>query len=159
MKFEKFVWNKDDFENMGWHDSRVYAITFSDNYELLFDIDYIFQWEEPDNEGNYFKFWVSPCTLVFENVHNLKFDIEISEPFRLEIDNIHYTNPQKPKNAEFIKKDIEYHWTIETSQGIITFISVGFKQYFRQSPILLNSQNISLELRKGISFSKNHDEK
>ena len=63
-------------------------------------------------------------------------------------------NPQKPANREFIKRDIEFDWTIETQEGTITFKSVGFKQYVRTSPKLMVIQKISLADRGGISFDK-----
>ena len=63
-QLEKFLWTDHDFENMDWHDCKLFAISFGDNFQLLLDIDYIFKWVQT---GKTFKFWVSPCTLVFEN--------------------------------------------------------------------------------------------
>ncbi len=41
---EKSIWTDLDFENMGWHDSRIHSVAFGENFELIFDIDYIFKW-------------------------------------------------------------------------------------------------------------------
>ena len=38
-----------DFEQMGWHDATVYGISLSKNLEI--DLDYIFQWNQPEVEG------------------------------------------------------------------------------------------------------------
>jgi len=153
-KLDKSLLTDVDFDNMNWHDSFIYALTLGKKNELIFDIDYIFQWINPTRERNYFNFWVSPCTLVFENVYELKLDIEVSEPFEIEITDIQRDNPQKPKNADYILRDIEYDWTIETNQGEIKFKSVGYKQFVRQTPTLLDKQRIEIEKRNGISFDR-----
>lgn len=153
-EIEKTLWTENDFETMGWHDSMIYAITFNPDFEFIIDIDYIFKWVHPQEGETHFKFWVSPCTLVFENVYDLKINIEISTPFELEIDDITRSNPQTPKNGDFINRDTEYDWTIETQQGSITFKSIGFKQFVRQKPVFSNSQQIDIDKRGGISFGR-----
>ncbi|RZJ99749.1 MAG: hypothetical protein EOO46_22040 [Flavobacterium sp.] len=149
-QLEKSLWTEEDFDTMGWHDSLVYAISFGENFQLLFDIDYIFKWVLT---GKTYHFWVSPCTLVFENVYDLKFDLEFSG-VELEIDDITRENPQRPKNADYINRDIEMDWFIETQQGVISFKSVGYKHYVRQQPRYLPTQAIELKDRGGISFEK-----
>ena len=151
---EKNLWTEQDFDNMGWHDSLIYGIAFDKAYEIAFDIDYIFKWVEPVGDEVRYKFWVSPCTLVFENLHSLKLDIEITEPFEFEIDDVSREVSGAPKNAEYINRDLEYSWQIETHQGAISFNSVGFKQFVRQKPILLQQQTIPFEVRGGTSFER-----
>src|SRR5690242_20793394 len=73
---EKNIWTENDFEQMGWHDAIIYKIAFGNN--LLLDIDYIFQWNQPEIEGLGFTFWIAPATLCFRNVKNLKFDIDVA---------------------------------------------------------------------------------
>jgi hypothetical protein len=154
IKLEKAIWTEEDFDTMGWHDSYIHAISFGINYELILDIDYIFKLIQPTEANGYFKFWVSPCTLVFENVNDLKLNIEISEPFELQISDITRSNPQRPINADYIKREIEYYWTIETQQGNITLKSVGYKQYVRQQPILQDSSLIGFIERGKASFDR-----
>lgn len=147
---EKTLWTETDFEIMSWHDCPIHAISFHKDYVLSFDIDYIFKWILIKNERN-FKFWISPCTLVFENVYDIVLE---SEDATLIIDNILRENPQRPKNAEYIDKDLEYDWIIETTVGEISFKSVSFKQYVRQAPILIGMQELDLVTRGGISFNR-----
>ncbi|RYY00806.1 MAG: hypothetical protein EOO53_21235 [Gammaproteobacteria bacterium] len=147
-QLEKSLWTEEDFDTMGWHDSLVYGISFGENFQLLFDIDYIFKWVLT---GKTYHFWVSPCTLVFENVYDLKFDLEFSG-IELEIDDVTRDNPQRPKNADFIGRDVEMDWVIETQQGTISFKSIGYKQYVRQLPRYLPTQAIERIERGGISF-------
>jgi len=64
-KLEKTIWTDADLDRMGWHDARIYQISFSG--DLSFDIDYIFQWNQPLAAGMPFTFWVAPVTLVFTN--------------------------------------------------------------------------------------------
>ena len=140
-----------DFEMMGWHDSLIYAFSLGNNFEFILDIDYIFKWVQT---GKTFKFWVSPCTLVFENVYDVEFQMDgISGG--IDIDEISRDNPQKPKNADFVKVDTEFDWTIETQQGSIFLKSIGYKQYVRQIPKLINGQCFKLKERGGISFDTN----
>jgi hypothetical protein len=148
-QLDKSIWTEDDFETMGWHDSFIYAFSFGENYQFLLDIDYIFKWVEA---GKKYKFWISPCTLVFENAYDIVIDIESSSG-GLDIDDIIRENPKRPKNADLIKRETEFDWTIETQQGSISFKSVGYKQYVRQTPKLLSSQFIGLTDRGGVSFS------
>lgn len=149
---EKEIWTEADFEKMGWHDNTIHAFSVDRDYKFLLDIDYIFKWVHPKKSEKYFKFWVAPCTLIFENVYNLVFDLEISAPHHRKIDNISRVNPTRPKNAEYIGKGIEHEWAIETLQGEITFKSVGYTQYTRRQPILNSSDELELNLRGGISF-------
>ena len=151
---EKLIWDDTDFPKMGWHDARIYAMSFnSDNYELALDIDYIVKWVNPANAGSPFKFWVAPATLVFRNVY----DLNISQyTLDIEIQDIHRENPVVPKNANDIDR-YEYDWRIETTNGEITFKAVGYKQYFRKSPVLLDSQAIDFKERGGISFENKVD--
>ena len=151
---EKPHWTEADFEQMSWHDNTIHAFSFNKDYKFLLDIDYIFEWVHPKPGKKYFKFWISPCTLIFENVYDLVLDMEVSEPHHLKIDSISRVNPQRPKNADFINRELEYDWLIETLNGEISFKSVGYYLYVRQKPILSSTDEIDFELRGGISFSK-----
>lgn len=148
-KLDKHIWTEADFDGMNWHDNPIHAMTFSDNFELQLDIDYIFEWVL---KGKKYIFWISPCTLVFENVYDLTFDIGPATP-GLTIDYVTKENPQRPKNSEYINRDIEFDWTIEMQEGTILFKSVGFKQFVRQPPRLLRTQKLTLEERGGLSFA------
>jgi len=154
---EKQLWTEVDFDFMGWHDSHVYAVSFSSlekEYEFMLDIDYIFKWVSPLEGETYFKFWIAPCTLIFENVYDLVIDLEISVPSEITIGDIIRKNPKTPKGVDYIEKDVEYDWLIETFNGDISFKSTGYKQYVRQHPKLTENQEIDFENRAGVSFSK-----
>ena len=64
-ELEKPVWTQDDFEKMGWHDAKVWGmLANTEEYELLFDLDYIFKWVHPtgDEKGCVIQShdWVNP---------------------------------------------------------------------------------------------------
>ena len=147
---EKTLWTETDFDIMSWHDCPVHGLLFDKENKLLFDIDYLFRWVLTEDKRKY-KFWISPCTLVFENVYNIVFE---SDYTTIIIDNISRENPQRPKNVEHIKKDLEYDWLVETTAGVICFKSVGFKQYVRQAPVLTEMQELDLKIRNGINFNQ-----
>ena len=152
-QLERWIWTEDNFENMGWHDCRIYAIAFSpDTFEVLLDIDYIFQWIHPEPEEKSFKFWVSPATLVFQNVYNVEFDVLTTTG--LEIDHIRREQPRAPRNAAYIEHEIEWLWTLDCQQGDIRLWSVGYQQYIRATPRLDEAQKLGLSARGGYSFAK-----
>src|SRR5262245_6966863 len=142
-KIEKWVWSEADYEQMGWHDARIHAIAFlGESFELMLDIDYILKWIEPGPTETYYRFWIAPATLVFQNVHDLRVDLE---PFMgVEIQDLNREHPQKPENAEDAGRDTEWRWTIETHEGEISLSSSGYTQYLRREPI--HSEQISLDL-------------
>lgn len=153
-ELEKWVWTENDFERMGWHDSQVYAFAFSpETFELLLDIDYIFQWVQPEPGEEFFKFWVAPVTLIFQNVYDVDFDLQIMTA-GLEIDSIIREQPRTPRNAEYIENNIEWLWTLDCQQGEIKLWSAGYKQYIRAAPRFDKGQRLGLSARGGYSFAK-----
>jgi len=156
-QIEKWIWTDNDFDSMGWHDSRIHALSFvPEQYEIVFDIDYIFQWIPPESNESHFKFWVAPATLVFENIYDLEFDIE-SHDGDLEIDGITRKDPAKPLNGQFTGKDVDWLWVIECQEGEIRFRSDGYKQFIRAAPQLGGAQSIDLK-RRGFSFARSRME-
>ena len=153
-ELEKWVWTEEDFERMGWHDSRIYALAFSpETFELLLDIDYIFQWINPEPGETFYKFWVAPATLIFENVSDVDFDIG-SYNSGLEIINIRRDEARKPRNAEHIQRQTEWQWTLDCQQGDIKLWSVGYKQYIRSAPRSDMGQKLGLTARGRYSFAR-----
>ena len=145
---EKWLWTESDFEVMEWHDSRIYALAFApEKSEIIFDIDYIFQWIPPKDGQTSFSFWVSPATLVFENVCNIEFDLGLNDG-ELEISDIKRENAGAPRNAPFIGKNEEWIWTIECQQGEIKFRSAGYQMHVRTQPEFGNQQTLNLKTRQ-----------
>jgi hypothetical protein len=142
-----------DFENIVWHDCKIYGLAFDDStYNFYLDIDFICEWIEPTDENKSYKFKVAPATLNFHNVWDISFDMETN--LSLEIDTITMNNPHSPKNKEILPKDIlEYDWIIELQQGEISFKSIGFDMHLRELPTLKQAQTLGIKERGGISFS------
>jgi hypothetical protein len=152
-ELEKWLWKENDFEIMGWHDSHIYAIAFlPEKIEIVFDIDYIFQWVHPRKDEKFFSFWVSPATLVFENVYDTEFHIE-SYDGGLQIDSITRELMGTPVNAQYCGKAEEWIWNIECQEGQIKFRAAGYNQYIRAEPEF-GGQKLNLETRE-ISFCRN----
>jgi hypothetical protein len=154
-ELEKSIWDDGDFEQMSWHDVTIHGIAFGPGeYELSLDIDYIFSWVHPAEGETYFRFWVAPCTLVFENVYDLHLEADPYGSTMLEVDHIRRNDPRAPKNAEFVGRGVEWQWTLECHNGEVSFRSVGFKQYVRSAPVLTQQQSLDLPLRGGYSFER-----
>jgi len=161
-KLEKTVWSDADFEQMGWHDCYIHGISFGNGSEengtsdLLMDIDYIFGWVNPIEPDRFFKFWIAPCTLVFENTMTLEMSIDEQEglafvPFQ--ISDITILDRLRRGSDPY-----GYHWKVWLQSGYLKIKSYGFKQYVRRNPVQVPRQYLSLEERKGISFLKEYSE-
>ena len=116
-ELEKQIWIDKGFEQMGWHDCRIYKIFVSKDLEL--DIDYIFRWNEPELEGMPFTFWVAPATLVFKAIKNLTIEPDITFADAIEIQDIE----RKQINDEIL-------WTINTHQGGFQFVVTNMNNLF-----------------------------
>ena len=151
---EKSIWNESDYEQMGWHDARIYGLSFQKNPDgwtgdLKLDIDYIFQWIHPVPPDKYFSFWVAPCTLIFKEAFDLQIDINTaSRNLDLEIADLYLVNKQAHDDKLF------YEWHVELQQGDIKLRSFGLEQIVRQKPIHINSQTVPVDHRGGVSFSR-----
>jgi hypothetical protein len=150
-ELEKAVWKSADFDVMGWHDATIWSIALvGDQFELLFDIDYIFQWVDPVPPEQYFSFWVSPATLVFEGVQNIVVDIEINYIQQIEVAEINREGPITSADGDLSN----WKWVVELQQGRIQFEADGFTQYIRKAPIYGSSQVLDIAQRGGISFDR-----
>lgn len=149
-QLEKEIWSESDFHRMGWHDSRVWGV-FADveAYEIAFDIDYIFQWVKPKKKGGYFKFWVSPVTMVFSNAYDLKIDIH-STHGNIEISDLSMGEERKTKN----NKGNECDYKFECHEGEIELTANGFQMFVRKHPVLQSAQCLDFNERGGICFTR-----
>lgn len=114
-----------------------------EDFKLVFDTDYIFEWIRPKPGETHFKFWVAQATLVFENVYDVEFDAD-SYNGKLEIDSISREGARAPHNVQSVDKEIEWLWIIECQKGEIRFRSVVYKQFIREAPRLGKTQAVDL---------------
>lgn len=150
---EKSAWTEADFEAMGWHDATIHAIALrTDAFELALDIDYILKWVDPAEAQTHVRFWVSPATLVFWNLYELSANLEPNQ--EVSILGIDRSDPARPRNADHVGRDTDWHWTIECREGEIKFRSCGFLQYPRAAPQFGKSQSVSAKERGGYSFDR-----
>jgi len=137
------------FDALNFHDCRIYAIGFEKN-KLLFDIDFIEEWDLEQNEYN---FKIYPATLVFENVWDIDINIEMDTD--LIIDNIERNNPQIPRNIKYLLPySKEYDWNIDLMVGEIRFKSIGLRIFQRKKIEISKNQNLTMQDRNGISLEE-----
>jgi len=139
-QLEKWIWNQNDFEKMGWHDNPIWAMSFDD--DVKFDLDYLLKWVKPQNNIGGYKFWISPATLIFKNPTNFRVEMETDFVNGLEIADIE-RKVQKGK-TQFI---------IEAQEGRIVIETEEFTQIIRRPPTLQISQMLNDIERGPISFS------
>ena len=149
---EKQVWTDQDFEIMGWHDASVWSmLADSERFEFLIDIDYIFSWVHPAHRETYFKFWVSPATMVFENASDVRIDIE-SQQGSIEVMEFHREVIGPSPNGKFT----QYKYKFECRQGRIELEATAFNMYVRRAPTCIDHQCLGLAARHGVSFSRSY---
>lgn len=152
---EKNIWTHNDFDGMGWHDATIYGFTIEkgDNEwaaDLVFDIDYIFDWVDPAPPEKSFTFWVAPCTLIFKGCFDLNIDLGTNG---LGLDFLEIADLNL--KSKFVHDDnLIYEWELELQQGLITFKSHGFDQIVRKQPLHVKQQLLTLEERGGINFAR-----
>jgi hypothetical protein len=114
----KWIWTDNDFDAMGWHDATLWAMLADpERFEFLVDLDYIFEWVKPAPEETYYKFWIAPVTMIFENAHTVKLDIESSQG-TIEVADLHRENPRPrsvPKVGRPKTPAIPEYWRLARS--------------------------------------------
>ena len=150
---EKWIWTEAEFDRMGWHDVRVHALAhIPERWELLLDLDYIFQWNAPEPGATHYTFWSAPATLVFANVTELRIDLEPLSA--LEIAQVGREDPRTVREGFHDATAQHWQWTLEFLNGAVQFRSTGYTQYVRRAPILNSTQYLTLEVRGGFSFDR-----
>ena len=147
---EKAIWTDEDFAVMSFHDVRIRSwLADEERFELMFDLDYLFQWVHPDVGETYFRFWIAPVTLVFEDVHDVRIDVSSAQG-ALEIDRFHREEPTPTPNGV----RVERKYVFSCQEGEISLVATGYAMYVRRAPILWPRQQLALEERGGVSFAR-----
>jgi hypothetical protein len=129
------IWTDADFDAMGWHDARIFAIDFPrESYSLTFEIAYIFEWV-PVDDG--FRFWVSRCDLIFDNVSQLRIDLDVEYSVEIYIMDIARGDEHRNPGAALGAR----RYTLECSSGTISFRATGYRQRVRHKPVLSARQD------------------
>ena len=149
-QLEKAIWGEGDFTEMGWHDVTVWSMLAApETYEFVFDLDYIFKWLNPAEGETYFRFWVAPATMVFENVNDVKINIE-SPQGSIEIFDLKCGDPISTPNGLCTQQTYRF----ECQEGEVSLQATGFKMYVRRPPVLISRQKLNINDRGGISFER-----
>jgi len=151
----KTIWTERDFDVMNWHDNVIHGFSIlakDQEYELLLDIDYIFDWIQPVPPDNYYSFVVAPATLSFADVWDIQTDIATRKSVleSLRILDIQRLNQRIFEHSNFTT----WEWIITLVQGTIKFTSSGYSQYIRRKPMPYETHILEDDQRGPISFSK-----
>jgi len=149
-QLEKPLWTSEDFDVMGWHDSRVWAfVADEENWEFALDLDYIFKWVHPGPGETYFKFWVAPVSMVFENASDVEIAIKSGQGV-IEVADLYREDPRTTANRALT----DYRFRFECQEGEISLRATGYRLYVRSEPRLIEAQCFSLAERGGISVER-----
>lgn len=132
----KKIWTSNDFDSLDWHDSIIYSVHFPlETQTFLLDIDYLFDWEL-NHDSNMYSFYVSPCTISFNDTLYLKFNIDFRDSVKLFISEIRRHNERLSPNGLVTL----WSYEIETDKGLIEFEASDFTMTVKQQPALGLSQ-------------------
>jgi hypothetical protein len=146
----KPVWTDADLDVMSFHDVHVRAFCAApESYELLMDLDYLFQWVAPPEGETYFRFWVAPVTLVFANVYDVRLDLQSSQG-DIEIFSLHRGEGKLTPNGQLT----EHRYQFDCQEGELSLSATGFHMYVRSPPVLVRKQSLTLRERGGIGFGR-----
>lgn len=135
---EKIIWDDNDFNQLGFHDNRLYSITFGHKeFNLTLDLDYIIKWSAELD-----MFWVVPAYLSFENVFNTKIELSFDNTSDIIIDSIKRGKESLTPNKKLTQRE----YVIETNVGKIVFIATGFKLLFRGEIVKTAQQDLDRSL-------------
>lgn len=152
---ERSRWSGADLEQMSWHDAPVHGIAYlSESHEIAFDLDYLLKWVRPAAGEVHFTFWIAPATLTFENVRDLRLDLDSFGG--LTILNV-TREDEKPTREGFEGPAADWRWTLDCLEGVIQFRATGFRQKLRRPPVHSRTQRLPLSERGGISFNEARD--
>ena len=144
-----------DFDRLSWHDNHIYGFHLSIGdlslndwrSDLVFDIDHIVEWVCGVDGGAQFR--VSPATLTFHNVTDLKVDINWGDSgFQVNLNEASIAGINRAQiAAQKICLDRPYYrWEIGTNlppEGTISFGASGFTQVLRAEPVRMDEQKLS----------------
>jgi len=145
---EKYTWTDADYEVMGWHDSRVHAVSVGEQrplMRLLLDLDYIVKWVDPIAPATTFSFWVTPATLVFDEAWDIEGDLEPTYGL-LEVADLHRLDPPDGRPDPL--------WHIEGQNFELRVRAAGYTQYLRKEPQHVPHQMLTMAQRGGLSFAE-----
>jgi hypothetical protein len=149
----KSTWSDADFDTMGWHEVTAHGLCVrpgaSDDAlpRLLLDIDYVVRWVAPVAPETHFSFWISPATLVFEDVWDLEGDLDFTGmALSLDIDHLRRSTPDDSRGGP--------RWHLEGHHFTLTFRATGFHQYLRQAPRHSPRLVLPHDERGGLSFAE-----
>ena len=149
-QLEKECWDDSDFPEMGWHDATVWSFHGNpEQFEFLLDLDYIFKWVKPQGDESFFKFWVAPVTMVFNNAHGVVIDVK-SPQGSIEIADLHRGDPETTPNGD----STQCAYRFDCQEGTISLAATGFQMFVRRVPELLDGHSFSLSERGGVGFER-----
>jgi hypothetical protein len=148
-----------DFDRLSWHDCHIWAVELHAGdpddkdwtSDLVLDIDFIMDWICAVDGGGQFR--VSPATLVFLGVTDLKIDIDWGRSG--------FQAALHPASIDYVVRELipdqrvyldrpYYNWRIRLNwpdSSEIAFGAVGFTQSLRAEAILTEKQCLSLKER------------
>lgn len=123
------TWTTADFDAMSWHDNAVHALRVIEGEhgegELVLDVDYIEEWIR---NGDCIEFVITPATLQFHNVTELRVALDYAGPTAgicpFSLDGI------ERREHVFPNGHTTYRWQLPVGwpAGEISFFSSGYTQ-------------------------------
>ncbi|MER9651740.1 hypothetical protein [Mesorhizobium sp. M0199] len=133
----KNKWSMPDYASMGWHDCRMYSVSFLDEGSIVsFDIDYIFDYKIDKQKD--VLYLVAPAALYFFDAFDLIIEINSGNLVGATIENLNISYLRKSKNGAV---DI-FLCVIELDIGKLSVKTSGFEMILKKAPVLSPTQDL-----------------
>jgi hypothetical protein len=144
---EKRFFTEQDFAQMSWRDNPIHAIAFGPGPdELSLDIDYIFKCELASSASGHETFWVSPATLVFEDVFDLRIKHKAEAALTLLA-----IKREEVRRSKLHKK--LWRWRMTCVEAEWSFCATGYRQLIRKPPELVGRRRLDPSERGGYNLA------
>ena len=122
------------FPTEGWHDVYVHGLAYDGEAGRFFlDLDYILEWVHPvESTDRHYSFWMSPATMVFEDVSELHVDLQPLAAF--EIESLKRTDQQVEEGPGGRAGSERWRWTMAFFNGEISLRSSGYRLHRSPRP-------------------------
>lgn len=136
-----YTWSDADFALLGWNNNRLYGwVLPGRNHQLTLFLDYSLR--NPIANNDFGKWELVPVELIFENVVNLKINLNMENYSEVDITSINRNNKHLTPNNKMTYWDYKINLSCE---GFISFTSTGFNQKTLSSPIVSETYDLGRE--------------
>jgi hypothetical protein len=139
----KTRYTQDDLPSRGFHDCRITGIKWNDrHFSFTLVLDYIAEWVNPTETDKYYKFWICPAEMRFEDVD----DVSIGLQWHRQIMECRIQHLQRRDQRHTPNGAIQTRWEIDLAapSGGISVWATCLSLAILGPPVLSETQNLPI---------------